>query len=1124
MQCLLSNSCKFRLTFTEAAPKEVFEACKERLEKLEQAELKMRMENEALREVSTIAAAQVKAFNDMKTDAEKEQSILKLAIAELESSSDQKATMARLHRQITRLQISEATAVRRLAAANDKITRMDNTILRLEKNFDDRNAAIIHLQTQARTRERRLRSTIANLRSRFAGCIPLPEQERLARLLTNYMKECQRLRQCLEVSEGEYLQAISEAARAKERSDLSADVANLLKGEPNQFEFQAGLSAKLAEWQSKLAELKASEAVQRRQLERSRQLTEHLQSVVHSQEDQMAQLDAENARLLKELDQREVQWERREGELEVAEKELHIRELKSDIQRGQPAASRFNELLPAAHSSAVTQPALQATQAAPLESSVVTTALPPQPPPPALTKALEAAHQRLASKEASLARTNDLLRESHEQLQQLQQKHVTEVSTLQTQLTEEKMKVAKLSQTPILSIGDEGNPADLDLKRRIQLLEAAMREQSETAIRQTSRYHEALRESEAWRLKFTELQSLLQAKLRKRDETHQHEKEELEGKLRELEQTVETRNEQIKELTKAVKFLKRRMTRSPDVLQKKSLAKPATEVIETEAEHQDLMASVSEEKRIPLLAGVEPKITAFLQTNDNAAPMSAAESATVTQYRPEIDGLQTKLAHQEAALKDLRLKSEELEEENKVLKAELVRRKNLRVITVDPNLVRELNHKVRKLEEENSRLRNAAEKPYEDTLSLLKVANETTASREKPETPYSEERRLSVWGSRKRLEGELKQTQDRLEASQREVEILRTKLARAQAVEGNNNFLAKQQMKSSERLCPVESLHDVETFPSQNTNLVAPAKPLRRSKSELTVSPSKDLYSSIPGDPVMQLESMKLHNQLLQKRVVDLEKRLVSSGLSTPMQIQLDRLDHKEKLNYVSENMQLRFDLETARLEANRLKSRVDELDHDPRLTRVKDQKEAKGKPTISFSVDSDTSSTSSIRKIGESGKSTKELEKIIAKMKKVLDRALAENEQLRCTPAVVSQEQLSRLQSEKVALQVELKKAQEAAGATLTEQGRQSEARIARLSREYEKLRKELEKERKAHEETNNRLVRSEYQLDALERENTQLQERLQTMAHDKSTVQSRRPTPRRPNQGPAVPHSARR
>ncbi|VDN09456.1 unnamed protein product [Dibothriocephalus latus] len=108
---------------------------------------------------------------------------------------------------------------------------------------------------------------------------------------------------------------------------------------------------------------------------------------------------------------------------------------------------------------------------------------------------------------------------------------------------------------------------------------------------------------------------------------------------------------------------------------------------------------------------------------------------------------------------------------------------------------------------------------------------------------------------------------------------------------------------------------------------------------------------------------MKLHNQLLQDRVIELEKRLVSSGLSTPSQIQLDRMTHKEQLNYASENMQLRFDLETARLEVSRLKSRVDELEHDPRRSRGKDQQEVKPKLTVSFSVDSDTSSTSSIRK-----------------------------------------------------------------------------------------------------------------------------------------------------------------
>nr|VZI46409.1 unnamed protein product [Spirometra erinaceieuropaei] len=807
------------------------------------------------------------------------------------------------------------------------------------------------------------------------------------------------------------------------------------------------------------------------------------------------------------------------------------RELNSVIQKRESVVPRFNEPSLTALSSAIIQSDLQATQAPPLESSAVhapprVTA--PLPPPPKLTEALEAAHQRLASKEASLARTNDLLREAHEEIQQLQQNHVTEVSALQAQLTEEKMKVAKLSQPPILSTADGGNPADLDLKRRVQLLEASMREQSEAAIQQTSRYHEALRESEAWRLKFTELQSVLQAKLKKRDEIHQNEKEDLEGRLRELEQTVETRNLQIKELTKAVKFLKRRVTRSPDALQKKSIATVQREGEEKEVEHQMLMTSATEETRsLPPAEDVEVNITPFMQTNQNAAPMSIVEAVLVNQNKPETDGLQAKLAHREATLKNLKVKFDELEEENKVLKAELIRRKSFRVMTVDPNLVRELNQKIRKLEEENSRLKNAAEKPYEDTLSILKVANETTGSRGKPENSDIEERRISVWRSRKRLEGELQQTQELLEASQKEVEVLRTKLTQAQlymqAEDEKNTLIVKQQRKL-ERSCPPEDLLVVDTPPFQNTDLVTTVQPLRRSKSELVVSPSTELHRSIAGDLDTQIDSIKLHNQLLQERVFDLEKRLVSSGLSTPSQIHLDRLAQKEKLNNASENLQLRFDLETARLEASRLKSRVDELERDPRLARRKDQQDAKRKPTVSFSVDSDTSSTSSIRKIGESGKSTKELEKIIAKMKKVLDRTLAENEQLRCTPEAVSQEQLNRLLSEKEAIKAELKKSRETAEAELTEQRRQAEVQTARLGREYEKLRKELEKERKAHEETNSRLVRSQYQLSTLEKENTQLQERLQTMTKDKSGVHGRVPTPRRPNQGSALPHSARR
>lgn len=52
------------------------------------------------------------------------------------------------------------------------------------------------------------------------------------------------------------------------------------------------------------------------QAERFRQLAEHLESLVRTQESQLVKQDEEQARLAKKLDQREVVWEQREVELE----------------------------------------------------------------------------------------------------------------------------------------------------------------------------------------------------------------------------------------------------------------------------------------------------------------------------------------------------------------------------------------------------------------------------------------------------------------------------------------------------------------------------------------------------------------------------------------------------------------------------------------------------------------------------------------------------------------------------------------------------------------------------------------------------------------------------------------
>jgi len=56
---------------------------------------------------------------------------------------------------------------------------------------------------------------------------------------------------------------------------------------------------------------------------------------------------------------------------------------------------------------------------------------------------------------------------------------------------------------------------------------------------------------------------------------------------------------------------------------------------------------------------------------------------------------------------------------------------------------------------------------------------------------------------------------------------------------------------------------------------------------------------------------------------------------------------------------------------------------------------------------------------IGESGRSSKELERTIALLKKVVEKIQAENEQLKKAPGVISAEQLKVLQLENKGLKV---------------------------------------------------------------------------------------------------------
>ncbi|VDP98296.1 unnamed protein product [Trichobilharzia regenti] len=124
---------------------------------------------------------------------------------------------------------------------------------------------------------------------------------------------------------------------------------------------------------------------------------------------------------------------------------------------------------------------------------------------------------------------------------------------------------------------------------------------------------------------------------------------------------------------------------------------------------------------------------------------------------------------------------------------------------------------------------------------------------------------------------------------------------------------------------------------------------------------------------------------------------------------------------------------------------------------------------------------SSKYRKIGESGKSPKELEKIIVCLKKVLKRSQAENERLKCAPGPVSQSQLQQYKAEIKRLQSELETAQLVAGARLLDRRVANEQGTTKLMHEYDNLRKSYEEITTKNQEMKNQMRQLRQEMDKI-------------------------------------------
>ncbi|TPP62731.1 hypothetical protein FGIG_10446 [Fasciola gigantica] len=350
---LQTTEQELRQELAEAVPRETYTKTEALLRAAQTENLNLRHEMEQLKEIALISVSQNQTFEEHQSSRDIEAESLRQQLIAVESKDDDRANLARLHRQLTRLQISEATAVRRLAAAQGRATRLENTTLRLEQrlsvveeerlgqrnrlrqrsnDFGTQSMSSILIKLVQITRESGPQVDksipLILLRLRFAGCVPLMEQERAIGRLNSLTEERATLQLQLQEALDNKIACESQLDSMRERLDLGQEVRAVLRdlqkngtsrtdsGGGGTSRGDHALDKKICEWQSRLADMRLGESVQRRQADKLRQQVHHLETVMHTQEAQLVSLEMENARLAKELDQHELQWEQREAELE----------------------------------------------------------------------------------------------------------------------------------------------------------------------------------------------------------------------------------------------------------------------------------------------------------------------------------------------------------------------------------------------------------------------------------------------------------------------------------------------------------------------------------------------------------------------------------------------------------------------------------------------------------------------------------------------------------------------------------------------------------------------------------------------------------------------------------------
>ncbi|CAL8260677.1 unnamed protein product [Merluccius merluccius] len=1106
---------ELRDELADGVSKATSDADRARIAELEKAEAELRVEASRLREVSDVAKMQVSVLEARQQSRDQETDSLRRQVLDLQTQSDEKALLGRLHQQVASLQLSEAAALGRLEALTGSLNALEAYRLRAEQRLDAGQRALYLARQDGRSRARHLRQTVQALRRQFAGALPLAQQEKFSQTLMGLQEE-----------RSEAQRERREAQEQRRRAEGRAEELELKLGGLEELvaTLQDNKGAqKVKEWHRRAEEVRLQELRQGRELAVQKEEIGYLKGLVEGQERSFRTLEEELVTERTLWEERQLAWEQRELDLErrldafesqqqevlgagqqtekqdflpdpswpvaqqlefalrklgeqvrtILETQASCRALEERLKESEEALRRAQQNV-LSRDRVINELRLRLPATAARERLLADLTQPPGEEGPGESQpALQVAHHtigslqgRLGQKEEVVKKYQELLARARREQEEVSRRHEEEVKTLHrkldlysdTSLDRFKQNTLDLLKKPSLSV-----PTSKHLVRLAEM-EQTVAEQDDSLAALTERLRAASADTERQRVSAASQAKKHEEEVSKLEERHAAQVKGLAGDCEELRAQAAMMEKQLQSLHSELMAQKEANVRSPSNTMKNLVERLKAQLSQKEKQLKALGKALLD-LRAEMTAMAEQQIISSAVQREESLNVQMLVDKHTKELKLRVQELNKELQSAKESSKTARGREEALKEQMEEMSGDLHRSQRTQSRLQGEKDQRD--QEVQELRQRIKRLSSGLQNPVEVDSRGSTVENLQRKIRrlesELEKRPSSPERRSTTTTTKE--DNKSKDEVVRWEEGkkwQTRMEKVRNGLKEK---EGEVESLSKQ-------LCTLKELY--ARLEQENKGL------LRKTKAR-----------GVTADQVVGMRSIETEKELeeLRRRNGKLETQIVTirSQQALPRDAAVDDLTQKNR--YLEErlhSMEARMpkeppsrpstsgrgtgtpsqkdpdvQTENLKLSSENLELRLQLAQANVELPGLKrDVADLKEMCRVMKKEKAEAEKKlSHIRGAGSSGKTVGDLERTVGLMKKVVERVQRENEALKRASGTANQDKLAALQQQHETLKTDYEKMKQGAEAELSTKLESKTKGMEKIVMESERLRREIKR-----------------------------------------------------------------